>query len=177
MKQTAIAERYAEALFELAQEEDAVDRFADVLKDILETIGQYPDLGNILYHPVIKKEDKKEVLQRIFELQIPASVLQFLYLLVDKKREKILPDIATEYEHRRNALHQTVMAEVVTAIPMYKKTSTLLQKELETYLGQQVVMDCQVDESILGGIMVKIEDRLIDASVRTQLRELAQTLI
>lgn len=178
MKQTIVAERYAEALFEIAQESKKVDEFAEILEDLFDLLDNNEDLANHMFHPVIKAEDKKEVLTKLLKERVPAEILNFLYLVIDKKRIIILDEIIDEFINLRNALNETVVAEVVTAEEMYKTTKTELQAQLASYLGQQeVLMECEVDPDILGGVMVKVGDRLIDASLKTQLKDLAQTLM
>ena len=177
MKSLAVSERYAEALFELARDGNKVAQFGNRLNEVLDVLNKYPELSQIIYHPVVTKEDKKQVLHQIFEKELPTPLMNFLFLLVDKKREKLLPDIISQYSRLRNELNKTVVAQVVTAIPLYTDSKNLLQKELEDYLDQQVIMECYVDKAILGGVRIKIEDRLIDASLKSQLQALAQTLV
>lgn len=177
MKQKVIAERYAEALFDLAKESRQEARFGAVLDDIQALSKSHPDFLKILQHPVIKSQDKQTMLDQLFDGKIPKEVLNFLHLLVDKKRENYLLEIIAQYNHLLNLHNQTVLAEVVTATAMAPKTQSLLQKQLEGYLDQQVVMQCETDPSLLGGVTIKIGDRLIDGSVRTRLSELAQTLV
>ncbi len=177
MKQTVVAERYAEALFGLAQESRQEARYGGILDDIDAMTQDYPDFMRILQHPVIKREDKKNMLAQLFQERIPQELLNFLKFLVDKKRENYLREIIAEYRRLLNAHNKTVLTEVVTAEPMQKKTQDILQQQLEGYLGQQVVMHCETDPSLLGGVTIKIGDRLIDGSLRTRLNEMAQTLV
>lgn len=177
MKQTVVAERYAEALFELAQELRQETRFGGILDDIEAMAKENRDFLRILQHPVIKREDKKQLLTDLFASSVPKELLNFLQLLVDKKRENYLKEIIAEYRRLLDVHNQTVTTSVITATPMQKKTQDILKQNLETYLGQQVVMQCDTDPDLLGGVMIKIGDRLIDGSLRTRLNEMAQTLV
>lgn len=176
-KQTVVAERYAEALFGLAQESRQEARYGGILDDIDAMTQDYPDFLRILQHPVVKRADKKTMLTQLFEGKIPQELLNFLHFLVDKKRENYLREIVVVYRRLLNAHNKTVFTEVITAEPMQKKTQDILQQQLEGYLGQQVVMRCETDPSLLGGVTIKIGDRLIDGSLRTRLNEMAQTLV
>ncbi|PIQ23558.1 hypothetical protein COW36_13885 [bacterium (Candidatus Blackallbacteria) CG17_big_fil_post_rev_8_21_14_2_50_48_46] len=176
MKQKVISERYAEALFGLAHELKKEDEFGATLHEIVALIQENVDLSRILLHPVIKKADKHAVLKNLFAAKVPAEMLHFLFLLVDKKRENYLAEIADEYQRLLNQLHKKVVTEVITAVPLVDKTEKILKKELEAYLGQTVEMRCETDPSILGGVRIKIGDRMIDGSLKTQLAGLAQTL-
>lgn len=177
MKNKIIAERYADALFDLARELRQEARFGGILDDIEAMAKENPDFTRILQHPVIKREDKKALLNELFGSSVPKELLNFLQLLVDKKRENYLKEIIGEYRRLLNAHNQTVTTSVVTASPMLKKTQDILKQNLEAYLGQQVVMNCDTDPALLGGVMIKIGDRLIDGSLRTRLSEMAQTLV
>lgn len=177
MKNKIVAERYAEALFELAAESRSEARFGDVLDDIAALSQDHPDFMKLLQHPVVKRDDKKALLKSLFDTRIPQEVLNFLYLLVDKKRENYLLEIIGEFRRLLNAHNKTVQTEVTTASPMSPKTQSILQKQLEGYLGQQVVMHCDTDPSLLGGVTIKIGDRLIDGSLRRRLNEMAQSLV
>lgn len=177
MKQKVVAQRYAGALFDLAKESRQEAKFGSALDDIVEMTKSHPDFLRILQHPVIKREDKKQLLHKLFSSRLPEELFHFLLLLVDKKREDYLCEIAAEFTRLLNLHNQTIITQVVTAAPMTPKTQSLLQKQLEGYLDQQVVMNCDTDPSLLGGVTIKIGDRLIDGSVRTRLSELAQTLV
>lgn len=177
MKQKVIAERYAEALFGLAQELKQEDAFGATLHEVAELLAQNAELAKILLHPVIKKDDKHEVLERLFSGKLPVEILNFLHLLVDKKRENYLSEIAAEYQRLLNQMHKKVVTEVITAVPLAGKTETVLKTQLEQYLGQSVEMHCETDPSILGGFRIKIGDRMIDGSLKTQLAGLAQALV
>ncbi|PKL74745.1 MAG: ATP synthase F1 subunit delta, partial [Candidatus Melainabacteria bacterium HGW-Melainabacteria-1] len=151
--------------------------FGGILDDIEAMMKDHPDFVRLLTHPVVKRADKKTMLTQLFETRIPQELLNFLLLLVDKKREDYLREIMAEYRLLLNAHNKTVLTEVVTASPMSPKTQSILQKQLEGYLGQQVVMNCDTDPELLGGAMIKIGDRLIDGSLRTKLNEMAQALV
>jgi F-type H+-transporting ATPase subunit delta len=177
MKQKVIAERYAAALFGLAHDLNKADEFGATLHSVCDLVNSNPELKRILQHPVIKKNDKRSTFTQLFEAKIPAEMLNFLYLLVDKKRENYLSEIAAEYQRLLNQLHKKVVTEVITAVPLIKKTEVLLKQELEDYLGQSVEMRCETDPSLLGGVRIKIGDRMIDGSLKTQLAGLAQSLV
>lgn len=177
MKQKVIAERYAEALFSLAHELNKADEFGGVLHAMDDLIQANPELKRILQHPVIKKEDKHQTFKQLFDGKVPAEMLNFLYLLVEKKRENYLSEITAEYQILLNQLHKKVVTEVITAVPLYEKTETVLKQKLEDYLGQSVEMRCETDPSLLGGVRIKIGDRMIDGSLKTQLAGLAQALV
>ena len=177
MKNKVIAERYAESLFEIAREQRLEAKFDGMLRDIIEMSKQHPQFKEILDHPVIRKQDKKQMLSQLFEGKIPKELFAFLSLLVDKKRENYLGEISAAYKRLLDAHNQVVLTEVYTAIPLEKDNQSFLKKTLESYLGQSVEMRCHTDPELLGGVTVKIGDRMIDGSLRTQLNQLTQTLV
>jgi F-type H+-transporting ATPase subunit delta len=176
MKQKVIAERYAEALFDVARELRKEASFGLTLREISELVSQNPELEKFLQHPVIQAGDKHAVLKKLFR-EVPKEILHFLLLLVDKKRENYLSDISREYQRLVHEMQRKIVTEVVTAVPLTVKNKNLLKKELEAYLEQSVEMNCETDASILGGVRIKIGDRMIDGSLKTKLAGLAQSLI
>lgn len=177
MKQKVVAERYAEALFEVASEQRQESKYSGILKDIVKMFQEHPDFERLLLHPVVSSEDKKQMLRDIFTGKVPDEMLAFLCLLVDKQRENYLPEIADEFERLLRALNQTVVTEVTTAFKLEDTTKEVLSKELSDYLNQKVEIQYSTDPELLGGVTIKIGDRMIDGSLRTQLGQMAQALV
>lgn len=175
MSQAAIAERYATALFELAVDQQKIDPVNDELRAIARIVREYPDLAKLLAHPLVSAADKQETL---LKLAAGASDLlrNFLRLVVDKGRQTALPAIADSYRALVDAHYKRVVAQVTTAVPMDEETQHLLKKQLSDYLAQDVQILAHEDPAILGGVVVRVGDRLIDGSVRGRLQALAQSL-
>lgn len=172
-----LAKRYAKALFEVASEEKQLDAFGAQLAELHETIADHAELEKFINNPRVKKEAKKDLVRKLFEKQLSPFVYNFLRLLIDKRRENILQGVLAEYKNLANAAQNIVPAEVTVAHPLVKKQETQLIEKLKTITGKDVVIETKVDQSILGGVIVRIGDKLIDGSVTRQLETLQKQLL
>ena len=175
MSVNPIAVRYAGAAFELAEDQGHLEEVGQELKDIAHAVREYPDLAKLLNHPLVTIADKTETL-----LKIAAGATEitrnFLRVVVDKGREGLLPDIAAAYAARLDARLSRVQAVATTAVAIDEAATHLLQRQLSSYLSQDVTLETRVDPAILGGVVVRVGDRLIDGSIKGRLQELAHSL-
>lgn len=172
-----LALKYAQAIYELAAEKNSLDQVEAELRMVEQTIGTYPDLSTLVYHPRVPMQAKKETLQKLFAAELTDFVLKFLLLLVDKRRETVLPAIIAEYIRLANQARNIDEAEVITALPLSAAQQTALADKLSLITGKKIVLKQRVDRSILGGVIVKIGDKLIDGSVARQMERLKTTLL
>ena len=171
-----LATKYAHAIFELAAEQNMLEQVEAQLRLVESTINNYSELSNLIYHPRVLAQAKKETLSKIFGQDINDVVLKFLMLLVDKRRETVLPFIIREYVMLANEARNIVEAEVTLAMPLDSAQQTALITKLELVTGKTIVLKTQIDKAIIGGVIVKIGDKLIDGSVVRQLQMLKNTL-
>lgn len=176
MKNTVVSERYAQALFQLANGENLIDKIREDLKLVVDTMNQYPEFTGLLFQPVINSADKKEMFTKIFSDKLNKYTLNFVSLLIDKKRETLIEEIAELYTAMVNKLHSKVVAKVYTAIEVQDSELNLLRARLESYLDKKVDMETYVDKSIMGGVLVKLGDRVIDGTLKTRFENMARSL-
>ncbi len=172
-----LALRYAEALYELAAEKQALDGVEKELGIVEETLAAHEELATLIYHPQMPLTAKKETIERVFGPQVSDYVRNFLLLLVDKRRETALPAIIKEYKVLANKARNIAEAEVTTARPLAEGDKQALAAKLSTVTGKKVVLSTRVDDRIVGGVVVKIGDKLIDGSVVRQLEALRAALL
>lgn len=172
-----LAIKYAQALFELAEEQKQIDEVAAQLRVVVETIKEHQELATLLYHPRIPATAKKETISKIFSQDVAECVYRFLLLLVDKHRETILPAIVEEYTKFVNETNHVIEAMVTTAMPLAVSEEAALSAKLSRVTGKKVVLRTTVDRAIIGGIIVKMGDKLIDGSVVRQLQVLKTSLL
>ena len=169
---TPVARRYALALYQEAQEKSATDRIDEDLDVLRDTLDGSQELVSFFESPIIPRDKKEAVIQRLFEGKLSALTLSFLRLLVEKEREDLLLAIVTAYGDLRDERLGIVEAHVRTAQPLaYEETETL-RKRLEAREGKQVRLKIDVDPSLIGGLVVRIGDQVYDRSVRHQLKTL-----
>lgn len=176
MKNTVVSERYAQALFDLSKSDNSTDKIYEDLKMIAESLREYPELKTLLSHPVISNQDKKDMFNQIFSGKISKFTANVIMLLIDKKRESLIPEVAELYREMYNNLHSKVVADVYTSVEIGQAELSLLRKKLELYLNKQVEIDTHVDQSVIGGVLVKIGDRVIDGTLRTKFENMAKSL-
>ena len=165
MKNTTISRRYAQALLLLAQENNAIDQFEKELIDITASINADQKLHQIWHSAKIGATDKKEFIKTLFQDKISDLIRTFLMLLIDKNREIYLEEIAVQYRKFADVSRNIVEAEVTTAVALTDKDFRELQEKLSVVTGKTVRLRTQINPSLIGGVIVKIGDQVIDGSV------------
>ncbi|WP_066633987.1 ATP synthase F1 subunit delta [Desulfolucanica intricata] len=177
MLRGAVARRYAQAVFDIAVEGDLLDNLESDLKGIVEIVESSPELQRILYHPQVTATDKKELMDNIFKDEISQVAKNFLFLLIDRRRELFLGDIVAEYINLANQHRNIVEVHVTSAVELADKEKKSLARVLDKLAGKKVQPDYAVDPSLIGGVVVRIGDRVIDGSIKTRLATLKDRLI
>jgi len=178
MKNTVVSSRYTEALFNISKEKNIVTKVKDDLKLVVDTFLDSSDLNKFFFNPIVSINDKKEIINKLFENKIDNLSLNFLNILLDKKRESNIFEVKELYDKMVDNLFSKVVAEVYTAIDINNSKETIdkLKSSLSSYLEKEVEIKVFVDESILGGVLVKIGDRIIDGTVKSQLDNISRIL-
>jgi F-type H+-transporting ATPase subunit delta len=178
MSVSIVAQRYAQALLELGVAQGNVDRVVDELGTIATAWGTSPDLRNALENPLVSHPAKKAVMSELAD-QIGAAptTRNALLLLIDRRRTRALPYIARTLRELADRRKGVVRAEVTTAAPLSDDFYARLQAQLEKMTGQHVVIDRQTDPSLIGGVVTRIGDRILDGSLRTRLLSLQGALM
>ncbi|HHW43870.1 MAG: F0F1 ATP synthase subunit delta [Thermoanaerobacteraceae bacterium] len=176
MLKGAVGARYAEALYDLATAAGLVDQVEQELKTVDRIIKESPDLQKVLYHPRITPADKKDVLKGLFAGKIAPVTENFLFLLVDRQREAFLGDIVDHFSQMANRARNIVSARVASAVELSKEEKKKLGEVLARITGKKVQTTYNVDPALLGGVVVRIGDRVIDGSLRTRLATLREHL-
>jgi F-type H+-transporting ATPase subunit delta len=170
------ARRYAKALFNTALKSGEVDGVAQSLDAIASASHDSPQFMHVMRHPLITRERKKELLHHIFEGRVQPVVEHFLFLLIENDRPAILPDIGAQFKQLLDEHRREMDAEAVSAVPLTDAQTTALKAQLQAETGYTVRLQTRVDESLLGGLTVRVGDRLFDGSIASQLRRLEEQL-
>ena len=166
--------RHAQAVFRIALETGELERWqADLEK--MGNVLQDKDLVSFLENPKVSLESKSDMLQRLLHGIVPTA-MNLAHLLVAKKRLSIVPSLVTEYRRLVNAAQGVVEADVITAIPITDEEAERIGKDLAGITGKTVMLGATVDHEIMGGLVVRLGDKLMDGSVRTRLQELRRSL-
>ncbi len=173
-----VSQTYGEALFEVAMEEQKADIFLTEAQDILATLEQNPQLDKLMKHPKISKQEKEQVIEEIFQSQLSKEMTGFIKLLVNKERYNELPKILAYLIERIKEEKKIGVAFVTTAVELSEeKKQSVKMRLLQTTQYKEMEMNYSVDESLIGGMVIRIKDRVVDSSVRTQLEEMKKQLL
>ena len=172
-----ISKTYGEALFELAVEENKLDVFLDEVNLVLKAIKMNPDFYKLLNHPKVSKEEKIQVMENVFKSRISDEITGFLTIIISKERYKDLDTILEYFIGRVKEEKGIGAAFVTTAIPLTEiQKAQIMEKLLATTSYKEMEMDFSVDESLIGGMIIRIKDRVVDSSIKTKLSELQKQL-
>jgi F-type H+-transporting ATPase subunit delta len=172
-----LAGRYAVALFELAQEQDALDAVAGDLHTLRDLLEGSADLERLIRSPVLSRDEQARAITAVGERAGFAPLtLQFLGLLAHKRRLFALPDVIAAYDAMLSEHRGEVGAEVLSAVPLSAEQLESVKRQLSAAVGQTVKLATTVDPSLLGGLIVRVGSRMIDASIRTKLHQLELAL-
>lgn len=176
MLDNQITEKYSKALFELAVEKEKVDEIKEELAEVLETINGHKDLNEVMYHPQISQTDKNALLEKVFDAEISKVLLNFLKLLVDKRREKFLEPILDRYIEMANEKKDILEVKVKSAIELSATNKTRLKNKLEQLTEKQVTLIDEVDADLIGGLVLEVGDKVIDGSLNKHLQVIKDDL-
>ena len=170
---SGIAGRYAGALFDLAKEQKALDQVQSDLTGMKGLLAESADLTRLIESPAISKDDQVRALTAVSK-KAGASDLttRFLGLLADKRRAFALPQIINAYEAMLADEKGEVTAELISAVELTKAQVDAVTKKISQSVGKTVSMTLSVDPSLLGGLVVRVGSRMIDASLKTKLHQL-----
>ena len=171
-----LALKYAQAIYEITAELSRVDEAEQQLKLIYSVLSEHSDLYCLIYHPLVPASAKKKIIRQIFGRELDKSVKNFLLLLIDKRRESALPAIIQAYIRLAHEARNIAEAEVFTAKQLNQDQLNGLIAKLSKITGKTIVLKTAVDQKLLGGVVIKIGDKLIDGSIAHQLKRLKTAL-
>lgn len=177
MLRGAVARRYAQALYEIALAQKALETMEQEMKGVAEAVEGSRDLQKVLYHPQVLPGEKKNLLKALFADKVSNETMKFLGLIVDKRRENYISGIAAEFIALANAARNTAAAQVTSAIEFDENQRQEILKVLAKMSGKEVDPTFAVDPSLIGGVVVRIGDKIIDGSIKTRLATLKSRLM
>jgi F-type H+-transporting ATPase subunit delta len=180
MGPTIIARNYAETLLELARRqgtEATVDEYASALDEVVSLLEAEPRVRAFLETPRVDTATKKRALRASFQGRVPELFLRFLLVVVEKRRQTLIGQIAREYR----ALVDEARGRVRADITLAREPDEALEREivatLERQLGKTVVASFAVDPDLVGGVVIRIGDRILDGSIRRRVSDLRRRLL
>lgn len=171
MKDTRAAIRYAKAILDIAVDNKATLAVENDMRAVVTTISDSKELKDMLASPIVKSEDKKKALTGIFK-GIHAISEGMIKLLVDNKRIGMLNEVALKYIILNEQLKGQDVAVVTTAVPLTKELEKKVLVQVAQLTGNEVTVENKIDESIIGGFILRVGDLQFDASVANKLSNL-----
>lgn len=171
-----IAKRYATALFHAAIDKNVAGDIQEELQGLGRVLEDNPSFEAFLLSPQILTEDKKKLLEDAFQQRASQLFLEFVELIIDKKRFPAIGEIIEAYNYLYEHHLGIVEVKAITAVPMTAKMEESIRKRLSDVIGQKVRLTPQINPDIIGGIILIMEDKIIDGSVRFELQKLKREL-
>lgn len=173
---TRVSEEYASALFTLAFEEGVKTEIAESLEAVKGILKEYPEYTDLLAAPSIPFDEREKILDEAFGGRIHDYALSFVKLVCRKGHIRELDECIDEYLRMYDAADGVANAEVISAVELSEAEKAALCEKLEKKLSRRVELTCRVDGSLLGGVIIKVEGKVIDGSLRTKLRDVKEML-
>lgn len=168
--ETGLAGRYANAVFELAQEQGKVDRVAEDFAALRTMIAGSPEFARLVKSPLFSHEDQARALKPVLAaVGVDPLTTKFLLTLTGKRRLMALDQVIASYDRLLARLKGEVQAEVTSAHALSPAQTAELKSVLKAKLGREPRLHAKVDPTLLGGLVVKVGSRMIDSSLRTKL--------
>jgi F-type H+-transporting ATPase subunit delta len=177
MASDPLVSSYAEALFQVARAEETLDRVEEELTTLNKSLDMNAELREFLSNPQISSEGKKSALFQIFGGKVSSITLHWMNMVVDQGRQRRLPAIIEAFFTLSQEAREKVTAEVTTVIPLSEDLSKRLEQELSRVTKKRVFLKPMIDDSILGGVIIKIENKVIDGSIKHRLEEVKNEMI
>ncbi len=170
---SGLAGRYALALLDLADEDNSLDAVADDLRALRQMIGESEDLRRMLRSPLISREQQATALAAVLDKAgLGETTRRFAQVVARNRRLFVLPQIIDTYLSELARRRGEVTAQVTSAVPLSESQRQALIESLKSSVGGKVHVDVKVDDSLIGGLIVKVGSRMIDNSLRSKLQRL-----
>lgn len=169
MMNAAVAKRYGQALLQIGQEKNSIDRYQEDLKLVVDTIENSAELKDVLTSQTVSIDEKKNIVKQIFADKVDAMVLNLLFVVVDKNREESIADIYSVFCALADEVRNIAYADVVSAYPLTEEQETALSAQLANMSGKTVKLNVSVDASLLAGLVVTFGDKVYDGTVGARL--------
>ena len=177
VKQIRIAKRYSEALIDSAIATNEVQKIYDELLFVNSTLKSSTDLKLFLENPVITHQDKIDVINQIFVSHLSTPVVNFLMLLIENNRFDAFDSIVTQYSSKMDEINNVLKAKIVSAVELNEEIKNRLIEKLEAKTAKKVIADYEINTDIIAGIIIEINDKTIDTSLKTKLNSIKKQLI
>ncbi len=173
---TEVSKEYAVALFTLARETGNETAFSEALDKVCEVLKSNSEFVDFLSSPGIPKKERCDTIEALFQSEIPEYVLYYTELVCEKGHIRRFAEFAKEYQMIYRSFMDISTADVTSAVALTEDEKTALEAKLEKIGGRKVKVEYNVDESILGGVIVKMDGRIMDGSLKRRLKDVKEVI-
>ena len=173
---TTTSKEYAEALFELAAGEQVLEETSDGLVTVISALKQTPEYRQLLSSAAIGKAARIEALEKAFRGKIPDVLLGVLRMMVSRGHVNALDGMAREFDELSRQYRGESVAMVTSAVPLKEAEAVAIRAELERRFARKIILRCELDPGLIGGVRVEIEGRVIDGSIRNKLEQIKDVM-
>lgn len=176
MPHQTVVQRYAEALFQVAEAQGALEKVDQDLAAIAQILSDHPDMSRLWESSVVSTEDKKQIVKQLFEGKIEGITYNTLLLMFDKQRGDCVSALQQAFRKLFDAYRKRLKVNVKTVMPLAAETADELRRALAKATEREIELEATLDPDLIGGIVVTVGDKVIDNSLRGRLEALARTL-
>ncbi len=173
---TMMSKEYAIALFSLAKENDCEAQYKQGLDLIAEVFEQNPEYVEFLASPGVEKKERLDAIKKAFSESVPEQVVSFLQILCEKNVIRSFKACADEYEKLYEFSQKIITAKVTSAVELTDAEKEKIKLGLEKKTGKTVMLECKVDKSLIGGVMVDMDGTILDGSLRRKLQDVKEVI-
>ncbi|MBM4065673.1 MAG: ATP synthase F1 subunit delta [Planctomycetes bacterium] len=177
MLDNSVAVTFVNALLEIAVKKGLLEQIEKDLDLVCDVITQNADFKKVLLHPSVTRNDKKNLIKKVFGAPVSGLMRNFLSLVVDRRKEWVLESIPDVYKKTIDEKKGVLRAKVQTVIPIEGDRLNNLRKRLDKITGKSVEVEVVNDPQILGGMVIRIGNTMIDRSVASRLKNLKARLL
>ncbi|TGE33940.1 ATP synthase F1 subunit delta [Desulfosporosinus sp. Sb-LF] len=171
----SLARRYSQALFEIAAE-SSLDSIDSDLRELTMLVEGNAEVKKALLHPHISLSVKKSIMDKLMGEEFSATTRSFLHLLIDRKRESLLPSIQHEFTRLADEARQVVEAKVASAVALSESQLADLKKAIGHMTGKDVRIISEVRAELIGGVLIQVGDRVMDGTIAHALNRMRENL-
>ena len=176
-KNLKIADNYAKALLKAGKELGLCEKLYKDFKEVIEITESSKDLKSFIENPLISSADKKEIIYKVFGKDFDLQIINLLNLLVDGNRTPLIDTVFYCFEKMYENENSILKAEIISAVEINEKNKARLYEVLKKKSGCEIIPEYKTDETILGGLIIKIRDKQIDLSLNSKFKNMEKQLI
>lgn len=177
MSEYRVSGRYAKSLIDLSVEKNILETIHKDIVSFKEVIAHTPALMTMMKSPIINGDKKMAVIKQIFEKTFNPLTISFIDIVIRKKREYYLLDVANAFIAQYNQINKITTAKIKTATTISEQVVSEVSAFIEKQTGKKVILETSVDPSLIGGLVIQMEDKLYDASISGKLKKAKHDLL